>query len=366
MTEMKRDSKIYHRDVQDYVCTTQRVFSAFLFLFFSLHSIIASVLNVKYMEQSFSVLTFSIVQTSLALAAYFLFKYYFPTHPKHLLTAAYINVFQVTILLELQYLIYGDFISYTIITCIILSTSLIVIGHVRAYALIITASIAFDVCTTIFQNLELLYTYTMYAYIINSCFIVMFALGINFCFSRLKYLDFENKQRITYLGERDSLTGLLNRRALELAVQRHGSSNMLCALILLDLNNFKALNDTLGHYKGDDCLCAVAEELTGMFRKDDYIARLGGDEFVVFLPDLADTEGVTAKTKLLLEKIPRTYHHPSGDIHVTCSVGLTFAQANGSADLYEKLYKAADAAMYASKTGGKNSVTVRENALSAQ
>lgn len=364
LTDMSQKSKLYNHDIQDYVCMTQRVFSAFLCLFFAMHSVFAGILNYNYMAQSFTVWISSFTQIALTAVNYLLFKYYFPHHRKRLLLTAYLHIFLVTISLEGQYLVYGDFISYTIITCIILSTSLVVIGHVRAYIVIISGSIAFDVITTILQHPNLFYTYEMYSYVIDSFFIVLFSLVINFSFSRLKYLDFENKRRITFMGERDSLTGLLNRRALETAVKEHGSSGTLCALILLDLDNFKALNDTLGHFKGDDCLCAVAKELTDMFRKTDYIARFGGDEFVVFLPNLMSTDAVTAKAQMLLEKIPRTYHHESGDVRVTCSVGLAFAPANGDEDIYEKLYKAADAAMYASKASGKNAVTIQENAFS--
>lgn len=81
----------------------------------------------------------------------------------------------------------------------------------------------------------------------------------------------KKKQQIVYLSERDSLTKLLNRRALEYLVQKYTNDNTACAMVLLDLDNFKALNDTLGHYAGDECLCAVANELKGVFVETDYI-----------------------------------------------------------------------------------------------
>lgn len=196
-------------------------------------------------------------------------------------------------------------------------------------------------------------------YIIDTLFIVVIAVVINICFSRLKYQDFAKKQQILYFSERDSLTGLLNRKALEYSVQKHIKNNTLCALILLDLDNFKKLNDTLGHYEGDNCLCAVANALKQLFGQNDCVSRLGGDEFVIFMPHISDIDFVTEKTNAILKNVPRKYPYETGEISITCSIGVAFSKSTQN-DLYEKLYKAADTAMYQSKTSGKNAVTIYE------
>lgn len=351
---------IYHDDIQEYICNVQQIFCACLIIFFCLHTVVTSILDFLTFQELNSIIWIFILQIFLSLIGYFLFKYYFASHRKHVAKAAYFNIFQVIVILELQYFFYDEFIPYTIILCIILSTSITIIGHIRGYISIIALTVFLDIIITLIKNYENIHTYSMYRYIIDSFFVILSAAGLNFCVSWIKYKDFAKKQQIVYLSERDSLTTLLNRRALEYFVQKHSKVNALCAMILIDIDNFKSLNDTLGHYEGDNCLCAVSNELKRIFCDTDYVSRLGGDEFMIFMPDLLSKDCAIKKAERILEKIPRTYPYSAGEILITCSIGIAFSQSECD-DLYEKLYKDADSAMYVSKTKGKNTMTICEN-----
>ena len=222
---------------------------------------------------------------------------------------------------------------------------------------IMAVVVSMDALITIIKNYHLVDQYNLCMYIIDNFFVILFVVGINFFFSKLKCEEFAKKKQILYLSERDSLTALLNRRALEYVVQKHMNNHALCAMILLDLDNFKSLNDTLGHYEGDNCLCAVADTLREIFDKPDHISRLGGDEFMIFMPDIANESQAMHKAHMFLQRIPRQYPYEGGTVAITCSIGVVFSSAD-KALLYEDLYKCADIAMYASKENGKNTVTV--------
>lgn len=360
LQKMKQSSIDYRKDMEEHNRITQQVFSACLFFFIVLHVIIIHLVNFQRHEQFYAALWLSALQIAASLTFFFLFKNYFSSHKKYLLLAGYLNIFQTILLLELQYYLYDEYISYTIIVGIVLCTALSIIGHVRWYSLILLIGLSTDITITIMKNPSFIHSHEITMYILDNIFIFIIAVGMNYSATCLKYHDFAAKREILFLSERDSLTGLLNRKSLESAVERYTQSNGLCAMILLDLDNFKALNDTLGHYAGDDCLRATAEELTKVFRSTDYVSRLGGDEFTIFLPDIQNTAFVKDRANILLKKIPRSYTYQDGEIKVTCSVGIAFLSTNQD-DLYESLYKAADSAMYVSKESGKNMVTVFAN-----
>lgn len=362
--KMKQDTVTYHDEIEEYIRGIQCIFCACLFVFFALHIVVRSILDLNIFHALNEALWISVLQMGLSLGWYFLFKYYLDTHKKYILYATYLNIFQITALLELQYFLYDEFISYTIIICIILSTALTIIGHIRGYMSIMTLIVSMDAITTIVKNYHMVDQYSLCMYIIDNFFVILFVVGINFFFSKLKCEEFEKKRQILYLSERDGLTALLNRRALKYLVQKHENEHTLCAMILLDLDNFKALNDTLGHCQGDNCLCAVADVLREIFDKTDYISRLGGDEFMIFMPDIADEREAMHKAHMLLQRIPRQYPYEGGAVAITCSIGVVFLPADKALS-YEELYKCADIAMYASKENGKNTVTVYTQDLDA-
>ena len=175
--------------------------------------------------------------------------------------------------------------------------------------------------------------------------------------------------QIEYLAFYDSLTGLPNRRLmldrLEQALSSSARHGRLGALMLLDMDDFKTLNDTLGHDVGDQFLIEVARRLHGSVREGDTVARLGGDEFVVILEDLKDDalaamQAETVAVKIL-HAVSETYQldlstgegrKGSRSYHCTSSVGITLF--HGNAVSVDELMKRADTAMYQAKAAGRN------------
>ncbi len=165
----------------------------------------------------------------------------------------------------------------------------------------------------------------------------------------------EAETAIRRLAYTDHLTGLPNRVLLydraTLALARTSRSGEQQALLFMDLDNLKRVNDGLGHAAGDDLLRQVGERLAGMFRGEDTVARIGGDEFVVFVTvrDAADAEAVAART---IELIDQPFTVAGEEIYSSASIGVAVAPADG-VDLDELIAKA-DAAMYVAKEQGRN------------
>lgn len=177
---------------------------------------------------------------------------------------------------------------------------------------------------------------------------------------------------IEHLAFYDTLTGLPNRQLLmerlTRALSKEALKKGLGALMFIDLDHFKVLNDTLGHAKGDLLLQKVATRLSGCVRSHDTVARLGGDEFVVMLEDLAsDPESALSKTRVIGHKILQALSEPydlSGHpYHGTCSVGVTqFHAGQGSIG---DLLRQADLAMYQAKGTGRNALCFFDPAMQA-
>src|SRR5579871_4392628 len=136
------------------------------------------------------------------------------------------------------------------------------------------------------------------------------------------------ERELRHMADHDPLTGLLNRRGLEAELERHVTHVRRYgdrgALLALDLDHFKTVNDTLGHDAGDQLIVSVAEILTERLRATDTVARLGGDEFAILLPEatLSTAEGVAAQ---LVADIHEHAVLSAGQVprHVTASIGVT-------------------------------------------
>jgi len=164
------------------------------------------------------------------------------------------------------------------------------------------------------------------------------------------------RQRIASLAYSDPLTGLANRTslmpALEQAVQRARRRNAKLAVVFVDLDGFKQINDIYGHDAGDALLIELAGRLRDNLRASDLIARLGGDEFLVVLEDVQDPGPVEIVANKLLAETVRPYTLPGARASVTASIGISIFP-DDAADAIA-LMKHADIAMYAAKQAGKN------------
>ena len=164
------------------------------------------------------------------------------------------------------------------------------------------------------------------------------------------------EQRLMELANYDELTGLPNRnyfmqhlvQQIEIA-RRH--KNFL-AVLFLDLDRFKNVNDTLGHPYGDRLLKQVAVRLQGLMRREDVVARLGGDEFVCLLPSLEHRNQVAQVAKKIIDALSRPFNVESHELNACCSIGISlFPDDGGDGDT---LIKHADSAMYRAKDQGRN------------
>ena len=163
-------------------------------------------------------------------------------------------------------------------------------------------------------------------------------------------------QRIEYLASHDSLTDLPNRETfnqlLHVAIERARRNDRQFAVLFLDLDRFKVINDSLGHDAGDRLLVEIGNRLRKALRGSDVVARLGGDEFVVLLEDVARREDVETVARNLLTALNAPFNIFGHECHATASIGIAIYPADG-ADL-QTLTKSADTAMYLVKGDGKD------------
>lgn len=166
----------------------------------------------------------------------------------------------------------------------------------------------------------------------------------------------QEQERMEHLAFHDSLTGLANRRLLaehlQQAVTHTERSKLSTALLYLDLDNFKLVNDQYGHDVGDALLCHTADHLRSCVRKEDTISRLAGDEFVVLLNEVHSAQAAATVAKKILKGMQAPIHVGDHNIQVTASIGITLSPRDGNA--VEQLHKNADAAMYRAKERGRN------------
>ena len=199
--------------------------------------------------------------------------------------------------------------------------------------------------------------------------IVCAAIILLYLFSTLKRLNREQRNAqaaMTHQATHDALTGLFNRPAvtefIELRIKDDATAALGgFALLLLDLDGFKAVNDNLGHEAGDELLRQAATRMTLALRESDYLARLGGDEFLVVLPQVSDEQTAQRVGLKLIEAIAMPYQLSNKTASVTTSIGISFFPKDGRERAL--LLQRADIALYAAKHGGRNQARIFEVGL---
>jgi diguanylate cyclase (GGDEF)-like protein/PAS domain S-box-containing protein len=175
----------------------------------------------------------------------------------------------------------------------------------------------------------------------------------------------EKDERIRFQAYHDALTSLPNRvlladrleQALNVARRTGGS----VAVLFLDLDNFKLINDSMGHTIGDRMLEIVAERLSALMRRSDTVARVGGDEFVLVISDFPHTSEIAAVAEKIIASLGRPYEVDGRLLHSSVSIGIAIYPGGGSDAT--RLMQNADTAMYKAKSAGKNSFRFYDNSM---
>jgi diguanylate cyclase (GGDEF)-like protein len=174
------------------------------------------------------------------------------------------------------------------------------------------------------------------------------------------------QDKIRYLARHDSLTGLPNRvqfrEAAEKAEGRIGRGDAY-AVLAIDVDHFKLVNDGLGHGIGDEVLCRVAGRLRECCRNDDTVARLGGDEFAVLTGRFDNTEGVAALAARIVSRMAQPIEIDGHNVLIGASIGIAVAPADGRDT--DELLRNADLALYRAKTGGRGGYYFFEKGMDA-
>ena len=173
------------------------------------------------------------------------------------------------------------------------------------------------------------------------------------------------------LAERDSLTGAANRRMFELTLERvlevglppRAAADNVTAVLFLDLDDFKMVNDNLGHAAGDALLVAVTERINGLVREGDLVARLGGDEFAILTRDTPDLKRSQAMAERLVRDLRAPYLIAGHHVTVTASIGI--ASARDAGETASDIVRNADVAMYMAKANGKAGFAIFDPAMHA-
>ena len=164
------------------------------------------------------------------------------------------------------------------------------------------------------------------------------------------------KVQMDYLAYHDVLTDLPNRMLLQdrlnQAIEVAHRQGKRLALMYMDLDRFKHINDSLGHTVGDHLLQSVARRLTGSVRQSDTVSRQGGDEFVLLLPLIEHAEDAALSARKMLAALTQPHHVDGNDLHVSVSIGISIYPDDGQDA--QTLFKSADTAMYYAKESGRN------------
>jgi diguanylate cyclase (GGDEF)-like protein len=163
-------------------------------------------------------------------------------------------------------------------------------------------------------------------------------------------------RQLAHLVRHDPLTGLPNRvffqDRLQQAITLAGRSKKPIALLALDVDHFKEVNDTLGHDAGDSILRQFSDRIRAQLRQTDTIARMGGDEFMIVLPELQDARGAVVVAEKLVECLREPFRVAGQDLHITTSIGIAAYPADGNDSA--TLQRRADEQMYKVKKAGRN------------
>lgn len=185
-------------------------------------------------------------------------------------------------------------------------------------------------------------------------YIMIFSAIIFFVLARYIISKFEAyNTELLYLSQRDELTGLKNRRSVKNSLDTFNS------VLMLDIDDFKKINDKYGHYVGDEILLQLSRRVESITRKNDVVVRWGGEEFLILMVS-TDNDSALIAANRVLDKFKKPFTVDKNVLRVTASIGVACSNDVPNIQM-EKVIKAADDAMYISKKNGKNQITMNKN-----
>jgi diguanylate cyclase (GGDEF)-like protein len=182
----------------------------------------------------------------------------------------------------------------------------------------------------------------------------------------------ESEARFKFLADHDSLTGILNRRSLiemvEHLLVKAEQRDIMCCMVMMDIDHFKNFNDTYGHIAGDEALRHVAKIIEEGLRKNDFVGRYGGEEFILFFYDTDEETGMNVLERLRknLCEMPVLLENGSATIQASFGLAKDFKEDADAKDHIQHLIDNADTALYAAKTAGRNQVVLFNPELKAR
>lgn len=363
MTESKKQNiyvknyKEYYSDVVDYSIAVYQKFALHNTMMFLLYGLGLSIIHIE-MQKLVCEICFSM--SAISFATYFFMRFYFEKNKKYVIVYSNIYLCVFLTLLALLYFYHPSHVGYTILICTVITTAMTSMMPLH-YVLIIFGLFVFDLILFFSQN-TVGNIVDIVGYVLNDFLVVIFAIGINYLYSDMKFREFKQKNILVNESYNDPLTNLYNRRYVERYMELNLGISELCAMILIDLDNFKTVNDELGHDKGDELLCQVSNILKGNFRKTDCVARIGGDEFLIMMPHIKNKEDVAEKIRKILKEFPIIVENDNKDkkVEVSLSIGVIFTKM-GEENQYEELYRRADSYMYKAKRNGKGCAVMEGN-----
>ena len=228
---------------------------------------------------------------------------------------------------------------------------LLVDRPIRCSMLMAVATLCFCACSVAGKE-RVIYQYDL----VNGISFLLLGIAVNQYVMETKLRDLLNQSIIERERDTDDLTKLLTKAAGQKRIREYiSSSSEPAAFIIIDVDNFKNINDTLGHAYGDLLLMVLGESLRASFATDDILARMGGDEIIIFVPRADDLERLDGCLDGLGMAMRASLSSSGQLAYVTFSAGVAMFPEDSAE--YKSLYDMADKALYASKGGGKNRVS---------
>ncbi len=243
------------------------------------------------------------------------------------------------------------FIAQTTFPVIFLDTPL------RMAELSLVSAIVFDILAYFFKTPD-----RYMIDIMNSVIFLITGMLLSIFTANIKLNDFIFQKAIKTERDTDGLTGLLNKSSMMREIRKSMTNDPENGiLVMLDVDDFKRINDSYGHVVGDFVISGIARCLNSSFRNSDIIGRFGGDEFVIFMPFTHDVVIAQSRVKKVLSLMAETIELPNENDKVTGSFGIAVCSEFG--DTYDDLFRKADYALYRAKSGGKNQFSVYESMI---